>query len=100
MNIFNTSLEDAIKVSLFYKDQQGRLRKKTNDYSELKAAFTNQLYVDGGVVRERKKDISDNKYKNRLLQRTLPYLELTLPYLELISIILINKSINCCKYDY
>ena len=41
MNIFNTSLEDAIKIILFYKDQQGRLRKKTNDYSELQAYFAN-----------------------------------------------------------
>ena len=53
MNIFNTSLEEAIKVTLFYKDKQGRLRKKTNDYSGLQAAFANELYVDGGVVRTR-----------------------------------------------
>ena len=51
MNIFNTSLEEAIKVALFYKDKQGRLRKKTNDYSGLQAAFANELYVDGGGVR-------------------------------------------------
>ena len=56
MNIFNTSLEEAIKVALFYKDKQGRLRKKTNDYSGLQAAFANELYVNGGVVRTRKKD--------------------------------------------
>ena len=49
MNIFNTSLEEAIKTSLFYKDEHGRLRKKTNDYSGLKAAFANEPYVDGGV---------------------------------------------------
>ena len=53
MNIFNTSLEEAIKTSLFYKDKYGRLRKKTNDYSGLQAAFANELYVDGGVVRTR-----------------------------------------------
>ena len=53
MNIFNTSLEEAIKVALFYKDKQGRLRKKTNDYSGLIAAIENELYVDGGVVRTR-----------------------------------------------
>ena len=53
MNIFNTSLEEAIKTSLFYKDEYGRLRKKTNDYSGLNAAFTNELYFDGGVVRIR-----------------------------------------------
>ena len=51
MNIFNTSLEEAIKVALFYKDKQGRLRKKTNDYSGLQATFANELYVDSGVVR-------------------------------------------------
>jgi len=61
MNIFNTSLEEAIKTTLFYKDQQGRLRKKTNDYSGLQAALANELYVDGGVVRTRKKDSSDNQ---------------------------------------
>ena len=53
MNIFNTSLEEAIKVALFYKDKQRRLRKKTNDYSGLQAAFANELYVDGGVVKTR-----------------------------------------------
>ena len=42
MNIFNTSLEEAIKTTLFYKDKQGRLRKKTNDYSGLQAAFGNE----------------------------------------------------------
>ena len=61
MNIFNTSLEEAIKVALFYKDKQGRLRKKTNDYSGLQAAFANELYVDGGVVKTRRttKDIKE-----------------------------------------
>ena len=53
MNIFNTSLEEAIKTSLFYKDKYGRLRKKTNDYSGLNAAFGNELYVDSGVVKTR-----------------------------------------------
>ena len=61
MNIFNTSLEEAIKTALFYKDQQGRLRKKTNDYSGLNAAFANELYFDGGVVRTSKKDSSGNQ---------------------------------------
>ena len=54
MNIFNTSLEEAIKTALFYKDEHGRLRKKTNDYSGLQAAFGNELYVDGGVTKKRK----------------------------------------------
>ena len=51
MNIFNTSLEEAIKTALFYQDEQGRLRKKTNDYSGFKAGFANELYVESGVVR-------------------------------------------------
>ena len=61
MNIFNTSLEEAIKVALFYKDKQGRLRKKTNDYSGLQATFANELYVDSGVVKTRPttKDIKE-----------------------------------------
>ena len=54
MNIFNTSLEEAIKTALFYKDKYGRLRKKTNDYSGLQAAFANELYVDGGVAKKEK----------------------------------------------
>ena len=53
MNIFNTSIEEAIKTALFYKDEHGRLRKKTNDYSGLKAAFAHELYVDGDVVRRK-----------------------------------------------
>ena len=61
MNIFNTSLEEPIKTALFYKDEQGRLIKKTNDYSGLQAALANELYVDDGVVRRRKKDSSDNQ---------------------------------------
>ena len=61
MNISNTSIKEAIKTTLFYKDKQGRLRKKTNDYSGLQAAFANEPYVAGGVVRTRKKDISDNQ---------------------------------------
>ena len=53
MNIFNTSEEEALKLALFYKDEQERLRKKTNDYSGLKAAFESELYVEGGVVKTR-----------------------------------------------
>ena len=61
INNSQTSLEEAIKTSLFYKDKQGRLRKKTNDYSGLQAAFANELYVDGGVVKTRRttKDIKE-----------------------------------------
>jgi len=61
INSSKTSFEEAIKTSLFYKDQHGRLRKKTNDYSGLHAAFANELYVDGGVVKTRPttKDIKE-----------------------------------------
>ena len=61
INSSKTSLEEAIKTSLFYKDKYGRLRKKTNDYSGLQAAFANELYVDGGVVKTRPttKDIKE-----------------------------------------
>ena len=50
INTSKTSLEEAIKTSLFYKDEYGRLRKKTNDYSGLQAAIANELYIDCGVV--------------------------------------------------
>ena len=53
INTSKTSLEESIKTSLFYKDEHGRLRKKTNDYSGLQATFANELYVDGGVVKTR-----------------------------------------------
>ena len=53
MNIFNTSLEEALKLALFYKDEQERLRKKTNNYSGLKDAFESELYIEGGVLRTR-----------------------------------------------
>lgn len=60
-NISKTLIKEAIKTTLFHKDQHGRLRKKTNDYSGLNAAIANELYVDGGVVRTRKKDKSNNQ---------------------------------------
>ena len=53
MNIFNTSPEEVIKIILQFKEEQGRLGKKTNDYSGLQATFANELYVDGGVVKTR-----------------------------------------------
>ena len=53
INTSKTSLKEAIKTSLFYKDEYGRLRKKTNDYSGLNAAIANELYVDRGVVKTR-----------------------------------------------
>ena len=61
MNIFNTSPEEVIKIILQFKEEQGRVGKKTNDYSGLQAYLVNELYVDSGVVRTRKKDRSDNQ---------------------------------------
>ena len=61
INTSKTSLKEAIKTTLLYKDKQGRLRKKTNDYSGFQAYLVNELYVDGGVVRTRKKDSSNNQ---------------------------------------
>ena len=61
MYVFNTSPEEVIKIILQFKEEQGRLGKKTNDYSGLHAAFANELYVDGGVVKTRPttKDIKE-----------------------------------------
>ena len=42
-NISKTLIKEAIKTSLFYKDEYGRLRKKTNDYSGLQTGFVNEL---------------------------------------------------------
>ena len=53
VNIFNTSLEEVLKLALCYKDEQRRLRKKTKDYPGLKAAFESELYIEGGVVKTR-----------------------------------------------
>ena len=61
MNIFNTSPEEVIKIILQFKEEQGRVGKKTNDYSGLQAYLVNELYVDSGVVRTRKKDRSNNQ---------------------------------------
>ena len=61
MNIFNTSPEEVIKIILQFKEEQGRLGKKTNEYSGLQAAFGKELYVDGGGVKTRPitKDIKE-----------------------------------------
>ena len=61
MNIFNTSPEEVIKIILQFKEEQGRVGKKTNDYSGLQAYLVNELYVDSGIVRTRKKDRSNNQ---------------------------------------
>ena len=59
MNLFNGDTELAINIAKLIKDKYDQSRKHIRDYSGLKAAFANELYVDGGVVRTRKKDSSD-----------------------------------------
>ena len=61
MNLFNGDTEQAINIAKIIKDKYDQSRKHTRDYSGLQAAFANELYVDGGVVRTRKKDSSDKQ---------------------------------------
>ena len=61
MNLFNLDTEQAINIAKIIKDKYDQSRKHTRDYSGLQAAFANELYVDGGVVRTRKKVSSDNQ---------------------------------------
>ena len=56
MNLFNGDLEQAINIAKLIKDKYDQSKKKTRDYSGLQAYVVNELYVDGGVVRTRKKD--------------------------------------------
>ena len=61
MIFFNGDREQAIKISKIIKDKYDKSRKHIRDYSGLQAAFANELYVDGGVVKTRKKDSSDKQ---------------------------------------
>ena len=61
MNLFNGDNEQAINIAKIIKDKYDQSRKHTRDYSGLKAYFANELYVDGGVVRTKKKDRLDNQ---------------------------------------
>ena len=56
MNLFNGDTEKAIDIAKIIKDKYDQSRKYIRDYSGLQAAFTNELSVDGGVVRTRKKN--------------------------------------------
>ena len=62
MNLFNGDTEQAINIAKIIKDKYDQTKKNTGDYSGLQAAFSNELYVDGGVVRTKKKNGSDNQY--------------------------------------
>ena len=59
MNFFNGDREQAIKISKIIKDKYDKSRKHIRDYSGLQAYVVNELYVDDGVVRTRKKDSSN-----------------------------------------
>ena len=61
MNLFNGDLEQAINIAKLIKDKYDQTKKNTGDYSGLQAAFANELYVDGGVVKTRRttKDIKE-----------------------------------------
>ena len=58
---FNGDIEKAISIGKRIKDKYDQSKKKTRDYSGLKAYVVNELYVDDGVVRTRKKDSSNNQ---------------------------------------
>ena len=50
MNLFNEDREQAINIAKLIKNKYDKSRKHIRDYSGLKAAFANELNVDGGVV--------------------------------------------------
>ena len=43
MNLFNGDLEQAINIAKLIKDKYDQSKKRTRDYSGLKAAFNNEL---------------------------------------------------------
>ena len=53
MKLFNGDTEQAINIAKTIKDKYDQSRKHIRDYSGLQAAFANELYVDGGVVRKK-----------------------------------------------
>ena len=57
----NSDLEKAINIAKLIKDKYDLSKKKARDYSGLQAYVVNELYVDDGVVRTRKKDSSNNQ---------------------------------------
>ena len=61
MNLFNGDLEQAINIAKLIKDKYDQSKKKTRDYSGLKAYVVNELYVDERAVRTRKNDSLDNQ---------------------------------------
>ena len=58
---FNNDIEKAISIGKRIKDKFYKSKKINRDDSGLKSNFTNELYVDGGVLRTRVKVISTNQ---------------------------------------
>ena len=61
MNLFNGDREQAIKIAKLIKNKYDQSWKHTRDYSGLQAAFANELYFDGRVVRTKEKARTDNQ---------------------------------------
>ena len=59
-------VEKALRVAKYIKDQAKKLKGKVRNYSGLKAAFESELYIDGGLVKTRPKDSSQNSEKKIL----------------------------------
>ena len=51
--LFNRDLKLAINLAIKIKHQHDKSKNNPRDYSALQSFFTNELYVDGGVVRIR-----------------------------------------------
>ena len=50
---FNRDIEKAISIGKRIKDKYNKSKMNPRDNSGLKSTFTNELYVEGGVVRTR-----------------------------------------------
>ena len=61
MNLFNGDREQAINIAKLIKNKYDQSKKNIRDYSGLQAYVINELYVDSGVVKTRKKDSSDKQ---------------------------------------
>ena len=51
--LFNRDLKLAINLAIKIKHQHDKSKNNPRDYPALQSFFTNELYVDGGVVRIR-----------------------------------------------
>ena len=63
MNLFNGDREQAINIAKLIKNKYEQSKKHIRDYSGLQAYVVNEVYVDDGVARTRKKDSSNNQSK-------------------------------------